>query len=151
MNRDDRDRIKIWDKKENYWACCETEDGRQTMYLIHPAGHLVTVTMDESGVWESPQEHHDEERYVKVRCTGVRDNVSTEEHPDGKLIFEGDIVRAEYLLSDLRTTTVTNSIEYRKGCYWLGQIPIAALESREVIGNKCENPELLDNVVNGRC
>lgn len=66
---------------------------------------------------------------------------------NGKLMFEGDIVKA-YLHNE---TKFTEKIEFRNGCFWFGNWNIIEFLDKfrnyEVIGNAYDNPELLESGV----
>ena len=76
--------------------------------------------------------------YTEEQYTGIKDRQGVE-------IYEGDI----YIYRSL-TTEERGQITYLKGCFWCAGINVADINELfkrhglEVIGNVCENPELVD-------
>lgn len=131
----DRFRLKFWDKT------CKN--------IVYPSEDLIYKTensrLDISGMLSS-------ERFIPLQCTGLRDK-------NGKLIFEGDILR----VTGSRDTSGYGVVEYlQAGCQFIvngylanpspyhprrkGEFchPLQEWLCIEVIGNIYENPELLE-------
>ncbi len=95
-------------------------------------------------IWGDETEYilYDEQEYEIIpetdgQCTGLKDK-------NGKLIFEGDIVRA-YKHNE---TQYTQAITLRDDCFWFGSWNwiefLNVFRNLEVIGNMHDNPELLE-------
>ena len=76
-----------------------------------------------------------EYRLTFEQCTGLKDK-------NGKLIYEGDIVRYKLFHEDYLLGTYLNKVTFNHGSF----IPIcnSKVGDVEVIGNIHENPELLE-------
>ena len=101
-------------------------------------------------IWDGETEYilYDEQEYEVIpgtvgQCTGLKDK-------NGKLIFEGDIVRA-YKHDE---TQYTQAITLRDDCFWFGSWNwiefLNVFRNLEVIGNMHDNPELLEAMANDR-
>ena len=57
---------------------------------------------------------HDE--VIREKSTGLRDSIKTEEHPDGKLMYEGDVVKVMQVLQKewFYSEDFTGVVSYRK-------------------------------------
>jgi uncharacterized phage protein (TIGR01671 family) len=81
------------------------------------------------------------ENVVIMQCTGLRDI-------DGKLIYEGDIVKASHRISKL--DGVAQVYWSNDGAMFMGKsslpFPLHTALNMQVIGNIYENPELLESV-----
>lgn len=85
---------------------------------------------------------NDTDRYVLIQCTGLKDK-------NGKLIYEGDIVRfiygnkkrLGYVEENKTVWSITNS-NFCQGAWCSGAL-INLYETCEVIGNIYENKDLL--------
>lgn len=101
-----------------------------------------------------------------VRATGRRDNKRTQEYPNGQMIFEGDIFTCnEYPFESDGNKNYVGVVEYVDDAEYMawyydvvrisdrvigracgGQLAELAGIEIEVIGNKWDNPELLEVV-----
>jgi uncharacterized phage protein (TIGR01671 family) len=87
---------------------------------------------------------------VLMQFTGLYDSIKTKECPNGREIFEGDIV--QYQEGSIKDTSV-GAIIFNYGKYWIqhdewwSDLSLTfhhpATSNFEVIGNIYENPELL--------
>lgn len=88
----------------------------------------------------------DSERFELVQFTGIKDK-------NGKEIWEGDIVRVVDNMKNTGVFEVYYSSRYAGfelvGANSLGWYELRTLTTFEVIGNKYENPEQLNNVLVG--
>lgn len=83
--------------------------------------------------------------WTLMQCTGIRDATRSKEFPNGKLIYEGDIVALGELNNNL---SLVGYVKMSQGC-WCIQLrdhrtPILSKFICEILGNKYENPELLE-------
>ena len=84
----------------------------------------------------------DHQDYVLMQYTGLRDSKRTKEYPNGQEIYEGDIVRCyggAYWNGAYEYGYVTEVRDIRD----LNRIIHSA--DVEILGNKYENPELLES------
>lgn len=134
--------FRIWDKVEKKYLICNDPD--YVDYAITPNGTIILIAEDYSYCRHI---YLDKNWYIIEKCTGLKDK-------NGKLIFEGDIVRARNpskTVYDKLTVTyeifssafmMSNGDKLKNylGAFfakdWCWDI--------EVIGNIHENPELLE-------
>ena len=80
--------------------------------------------------------------FILMQCTGLKDK-------NGKLIYEGDIVKTIYTKPDGVIINRNCVIEYNRSAFWINYgIAASYLYNDdciyEVIGNRYENPKLLE-------
>ena len=93
-------------------------------------GHEERMALEALDVFDNP------EHYILMQCTGLKDK-------NGKLIYEGDIVR------DINIPSYFYIIVWFKGGFYLkstvsNSFLVFDTTQQEVIGNIYENPELLE-------
>lgn len=124
MNRD-RFRFRAWNKEENTLHY-NVQDLYEGLYATPKINRCCFGSILE------------DDRYIVEQCTGLKDK-------NGKLIFEGDIVRYDV---DAERTDRVASIEFRRAHFILVRDEIDVYDvwnacNIEVIGNIHGNPELL--------
>jgi len=137
---EDRFRFRAWDKEEKdmIYQVEKLYDGNLSAYPAQSFGELFELKMQDDNF-----EDTEELRYIVMQCTGLKDK-------NGKLIFEGDIfekkdsfgmdlVIVEWA-SDMWHLRSTLFPSLSPGNYRLEYYA----EKLKIIGNKYENPELLE-------
>ena len=130
----DRFKFRAW-WKPNYRKPIMLYDVEKTYDYMH--GEPESICADCFG------EVLEDEDYIVMQCTGMKDK-------NGKLIYEGDIVRFQYgngyrigaVEVDKCDWRISNS-NFCQGA-WCGGALICLYETCEIIGNIYENKELLD-------
>jgi len=120
-----RFKFRAWDEKNNCFLLNENKCGE---YL---SNYFVTFN---GFIWEKEKigdESLDMREIVLMQSTGLLDR-------SGKEIFEGDILKTQYVGSD-----GVRVVKYSLGDNFSGFGFLENLNTSEVIGNKFENPELL--------
>lgn len=111
---------------------------------------VAKIDFDRKIVWESRQTRRggtvgwDIEEVDLLQCTGLKDK-------NGKLIFEGDIVKVHHtnkVIDIAEVRYVPEDLTYEA----FGKVCTPFVNTRwnnsfEIIGNKYENPELLKNTI----
>lgn len=120
----DRFRLKLWDKINGIWV---------KEFRINQDGLVL-------GMYNAEQAM--KKRFVLVQCTGLKDK-------NGKLIYEGDMVRAFYTTPQGKHIEKFCEVEFRRCAFWVrDRIGAFYLDNEnciyEVIGNIYENKELLN-------
>lgn len=120
----DRFKFRAWDKSKNRYL----DDTSLEERLYHNATELLgaCLALNDGNV------NYD---YTFEQCTGAKDK-------NGKLIYEGDIVRYKLFHEDYLVGTYLNKVTFNHGSF----TPICNrnVGDVEVIGNIHENPELLE-------
>ncbi len=105
-------------------------------YIDFKEFRFMNVEFTFNPITKEAEIEYDKERYIVEQCTGLKDK-------NGKLIYEGDIIKAKDNLSWV--------VVFKNGCFF-GKLgtryePVFDLVNYgfEVIGNIYENPELVNN------
>ncbi len=124
MNREIK--FRVWDKDMKCWWCEDSQYLQMDGKKIHPAP------------WSTLSADLPDERIIVQQYTGLKDK-------NGKMIFEGDILRQ----NDLRFEIRFESFQWVAVCPYYNKYHHPRIEhfrlcvSGEVVGNIMENPELL--------
>lgn len=91
----------------------------------------------------------EDEDYIYMQFTGLKDLKRTKEYPEGQEIYEGDIVETGDRIGYVRYRADACSMEFEikalTGDAWYDYMgPKWSIDELEVIGNRFENPELLE-------
>lgn len=124
-------KFRAWDKERKRWTNYSLADDLQRFYE------------KSTGCWKSDKNN---ERFALMQYTGLKDI-------SGKEIYEGDIIKAVYFARWIGTVEfceenaayILKDIEkmpYRDDYVFLSQFD----DGFEVLGNICENPELLQKL-----
>jgi len=127
--------------KYRAWDSAKKEMSKDT-FAITESGQVVVV---EQGSVASFPDYVFVEHLVIMQSTGLVDR-------DGKIIFEGDVVRQVRIQPTTENETITGIVTMLEGA-WLIMNDVEQLASylwsetdiNEIIGNIYENPELLED------
>ena len=127
----DRFRFRVWDIKRRAMLY---DTYYENMYLNIDEGYLYK----EDGPSNMPYTTSIDDDYILMQCTGLKDK-------NGKLIYEGDILRREENGWCARVWWDNDSIGFRAGLPSMPGWFISPdyFRCNENIGNIYENPELL--------
>ena len=128
----DRFKFRVWDKQSNSYT-------KEKKFYIDDFGGLFKYEKSKSTVYINSDNPYImclcSDRYICEQCTGLKDK-------NGKLIYEGDIVKFENEISEVKWCI--NGFAIDDGIqYLVDDMDI------EVIGNVHENKELLNEIFNG--
>lgn len=107
--------------------------------MMEPSRNMVIDSYDGSVNWSFGGNQPEPMDCVLLQYTGLKDK-------NGKEIYEGDIIRAQF--PETQTTTGEARMVVEDICSSYASLRDAILDERdvEVIGNIYENPELLDEL-----
>lgn len=117
----DRFRFRAWNKKEKIMYY----DAEQTYDFLFGRPKAIPCDNFEGLLWD--------EDFVVEQCTGIKDK-------NGKLIYEGDVIRVED--NNCSVSWDNENARYEVSGY--GEIAYLNYYDIEVIGNIHENPEFLE-------
>lgn len=120
----DRFKFRVWDKGNEHYVDCAD------MLYIEPSGEITYACYDGD---REDMYYYEQNDVVIEQCTGLRDK-------NGKLIYEGDIIRVED--NTCKVEWEEENARYNVSGY--GEIAYLTYNEIEVIGNIHENPELLE-------
>lgn len=136
-----KNKFRVWCKNNNQWEedfCAIDQDGQlyQVVNAINYSPKMIRIS---------------EENHIVEMYTGLNDSTRSEEFPDGRPIFEGDIV--EICNGKINVVVfegggfgyISKSLK-RLINFGTHGIQLSILENIKVIGNIHENKELLDVV-----
>lgn len=166
---DDRFKFRAWDTvlKKMIYSGDEYNKNNSTIPLSkclvtnHGIGWWVLETLLEDAK-EGNFDHwkmYDGNDLIKLQSTGQKDKARTEEFPNGKLIFDGDIAKALHQKIDCECNV--NTVEIRGQIKYLADLMTWAIwvddsnweflyalddGSIEILGNIHQHPHLLEKV-----
>jgi len=128
------------DERDEWWA------NEQLMIMTN-----INELNKERGKWNDKKgdfESFYTNNFIIEQCTGLRDSTRTEDYPDGKLIYEGDLLQNDVLTSPAYTVRYSKSeLTYKLSALTDDgpvNFPLFKILNRMlVIGNIHENSELL--------
>lgn len=127
----DRFKFRVWTKVKN--------DFVKDFFITQNNGVLITDEIGKTYINDNPN-------YILMQCTGLIDK-------NGKLIYEGDIVKYKDEVYDLCIGRIQWDNAHYELQYYTGEkygwfshiLCLKHIKNVEVIGNIYENPELLED------
>ena len=136
----DRLKFRVWSKRECKYVEYHLDD--DLTFAIDIDGKLIAYASDYSDHANCDNGDFDDSHMVE-QCTGLKDT-------NGKLIYEGDVFKAEVINSyngdENLYKTIYGQVSWFdiEGCFAFASYQPSDLFEIEVIGNIHENPELLE-------